>query len=151
MTHNADFAPQEWEVVLEGPTSAGLLVITAQKGGTLRETVSMAKAYAQARQGHGQSELLDEIVAAKPDIDHTRSGSLEELRARCLAHLRDAVALLQRKATPEELDEYRRFVLHLAETVASAHREGARGEAPVSDAERDAIAEIAQALGAPAA
>ena len=72
MTTKADFTPQEWELVLEGPPSAGMIVITAQRGGMLRETVSMAKAYAQARQHHGQSELLDEIVAVKPKLDHTR-------------------------------------------------------------------------------
>jgi hypothetical protein len=148
MTSKADFTPQEWELVLEGPPSAGMIVITAQRGGTLRETVSMAKAYAEARQLHGQSELLDEIVAAKPKIDHTRYGSLDELRENGLAHLRDAVSLLQGKATPEELDQYRRFILSLADKVANAHREGGGGAEPVSDAERAAIAEIAQALGA---
>ena len=44
MTTKADFTPQEWDLVLEGPPSAGMIVITAQRGGTLRETVSMAKA-----------------------------------------------------------------------------------------------------------
>ena len=107
MTNKADFAAEEWETVLEGPPSAGLLVITAQRGGTLRETVSMAKAYAEARQNHGQSELLDEIVSAKPEIDHTRYHSPEELKERSLAHLRDAVALVEAKGTPAELDEYR--------------------------------------------
>ena len=99
MTTKADFTEQEWEVVLEGPTSAGMLVITAQRGGTLRETISMAKAYAEARQQHGQSELLDAIVAAKPEIDHTRYGSPEEYKEHCLTHIRDAVALLAVKAT----------------------------------------------------
>jgi hypothetical protein len=65
VTRKADFTEQEWKLVLEGPTSAGMIVITAQRGGVLRETVSMAKAYAQARQQHGQSELLDGIVAAR--------------------------------------------------------------------------------------
>ena len=114
----------------------------------LRETVSMAKTYAEARQHHGQSELLDEIVAAKPAIDHTRYGSLEELKEHCLAHLRDAVALLEDKATPQELDEYKHFILNLADKVADAHREGHGGEESVSEAERAAIATIAQALGA---
>jgi hypothetical protein len=147
MTAKADFTPQEWEQVLEGPTSAGMIVITAQRGGTIRETISMAKAYAEARQQHGQSELLDAIVASKPDIDHTRTGSLEELQERSMAHIRDAVALLDGKATAQELDEYKRFVLALAEKVASAHREKGHGEDPVSDAERTAITTIGQALG----
>jgi hypothetical protein len=149
MTSKADFTAEEWKLVLEGPPSAGMIVITAQRGGLLRETVSMARAFAEARQHHGQSELLDEIVTAKPAIDHTRYASLEELREHCLANLRDAVALLQDKATPDELDEYRRFILTLADMVAGAHREGHGSEGAVSDAERAAIAEISQALGAP--
>jgi hypothetical protein len=147
VTRKADFTEQEWKLVLEGPTSAGMIVITAQRGGVLRETVSMAKAYAQARQQHGQSELLDGIVAAKPEIDHTRSHSPEELKEHCLANLRDAVALLDGKATPQELDEYKRFIVNLAEEVARAHREGGRGEDPVSDSEKTAIATIVEALG----
>jgi uncharacterized protein YicC (UPF0701 family) len=149
MTLKADFTPEEWKLVLEGPPSAGMIVITAQRGGMLRETVSMAKAYAEARQHHGQSELLDEIVAAKPAIDHTRYRSLEELREQSLAHLRDAVALLEAKATAQELDEYKQFIVNLADQVANAHREGRRDEGAVSDAERSAIAEIAEALGSP--
>lgn len=147
MTAKADFTEQEWELVLEGPTSAGLLVVTAQRGGTIRETISMAKAYAEARQQHGQSELLDAIVSAKPEIDHTRYGSPDELKAQCLAHIRDAVVLLQGKATPQELDEYKRFTVSLAERVAGAHREGGRDQDPVSDAEKATIATIAEALG----
>ena len=147
MTAKADFTEQEWEQVLEGPTSAGMLVITAQRGGTIRETVSMAKAYAEARQQHGQSELLDAIVSAKPEIDHTRYHSPEELKEHGIAHLRDAVSLLQGKATAQELDEYKRFTVELAEKVAAAHRENGRDQDPVSDAEKAAIAEIVEALG----
>jgi hypothetical protein len=146
MTDKADFTPEEWKAVLEGPPSAGLIVITAQRGGSIRESLSMAKAYSEARRQHGASELLDEIVSAKPQVDHTRYRSPEELKEAGLQHVRDAVEVLQRKATPEELEEYRRFVLALTEKVAEAHREG--GDDAVSDAERAAIGEIAQALGA---
>jgi hypothetical protein len=146
MTTKADFTPQEWDLVLEGPPSAGMIVITAQRGGTLRETVSMAKSYAEARAQHGKSELLDEIVAAKPEIDHTRYHSPEELKEHLLAHLRDAIALLEGKAQQQELDEYRRFVVNLAQHAAAAHREHGGGDA-VSDVERAAIAQIAQAVG----
>jgi hypothetical protein len=145
MTGKADFTQEEWEQVLQGPPSAGLIVVTAARGGTIRETVAIAKAYVEARQQHGASELLDEIVAAKPEMDHTHYRSVDELRQHGLQHLRDAVAALESKANPEELEDYRRFVLTLAEKVASAHREG--GEA-VSDSERQAIEEIKGALGA---
>jgi hypothetical protein len=143
MTKQADFTPEEWTQVVEGPTSAGMLVITASRGGTFRETFSMGKAYAEARQHHGQSELLDEIVAAKPKTDHTRYHSPEELKEHALQHIRDAVALLRAKATPQELEDYRGFVLSLAERVAAAHSE--HGE-QVSEPERAAIGEIQGAL-----
>src|SRR5947208_8214145 len=146
MTGKADFTQQEWDLMLEGPPSAGMIVVTAQRGGTIRETVAMAKAYVEARQQHGESELLDEIVAAKPEADHTRYHSVEELKQHGLQHLRDAVEVLARKATPEEAEAYKRFVLSLAEKVAHAHREGGSGD--VSEAERTAIEEITAALAA---
>jgi len=99
-----------------------MLVITAQRGGMWKETISMAKAYAEARTEHGNSELLDAIVATKPKVDHSRYHS------------------------PEELDEYRRFIVSLANRVAGAHREHGNGES-IGEAEQAAIASIAQALG----
>jgi hypothetical protein len=146
MTGKADFTKEEWELVLEGPGTAGMIVATAQRGGTFRETWAMAKAYTDARQEHGESELLDEIVATKPEVDHTRYHSVDELKQHGLQHLRDAVGLLERKATPEEIEGYRRFVLTVADKVANAHREG---NVAVSDAERAAIEEISTSLGAP--
>jgi hypothetical protein len=144
MTTKAAFSPEEWKVVLEGPPSAGLIVINAAHGGTFRETYAMSKAYVEARAQHGESELLDEIVAAKPEMDHTRYHSPEELRQGGLQHLRDAVGLVGSKATTEELEGYRRFTLTLARKVAAAHREGGQSESPP---ETEAIHEIAEALG----
>jgi len=144
MTGKTDFTAQEWELVLEGPPSAAMIVVTAARGGTIRETLAIAKAYVEARQQHGASELLDEIVAAKPEIDHTRYRSLDELKQQGLRHVRDAVGLLERKATADEVADYRRFVLTLADKVANAHREGGGA---VSDAERAAIDEISASLG----
>jgi len=145
MTTKAAFSPEEWKVVLEGPPAAGLIVITAAHGGTFRETFAMSKAYAEARAEHGDSELLDEIVSAKPKADHTRYHSPEELRNAGLGHLRDAMALLGTKATAGERDDYRRFVITLANKVAAAHRE--HGQA-VSPEEAAAIEQITEALGA---
>jgi hypothetical protein len=143
MTTKAAFSPEEWKVVLEGPPTAGMIVITAARGGMFRETVAMSKAYTEARAEHGDSELLDEIVAAKPQMDHTRYHSAEELRDNGLRHLRDAVALVDSKATTQERDDYRRFALTLANKVAAAHKEGGQS---VSPAEAEAIQQITAAL-----
>ena len=146
MTSKADFSEQEWKVVLEGPPAAGMIVATAQHGGTFREAFTIGKAYVDARKEHGASELLDEIVSARPEIDRTRYSSPQELKDHGLQHLRDAVELLERKGTPDEVEEYRRFVLTLAHKVASAHREDG---AEVSEAERAAMEEIKAALDGP--
>jgi hypothetical protein len=144
MTTKDAFSPEEWTAVLQGPPSAGMLVVMAARGGMFRETIAMSKAYAEARAAHGESELLDEIVAARPATDRTRHHSPEELRDAVLERLRNAVALLAGKATPEEVDDYRRFVLTLADRVAAAHREDGQ---EVSPAEAEAVDRIAEALG----
>jgi hypothetical protein len=51
-----------------------------------------------------------------------------EARRAFLGHLRDAVALLKGKATPQELDEYKRLIVNLSDKVAGAPRESGRGE-----------------------
>jgi hypothetical protein len=146
MTSKAAFSPEEWKVVLEGPPTAGMIVITAAHGGMFRETIAMSKAYTEARAQHGESELLDEIVAAKPHLDRARYHSAQELKDRGLGHLREAVTLLENKASAAERDDYRQFVLNLASKVAAAHREGGQS---VSPAETAAIEEITTALGTP--
>jgi hypothetical protein len=144
MTGSADFTPDEWNVVREGPTSAGMIVSTAQRGGSFREAFAMAKAYAEARKEHGDSSLLDELVSQKPDMDHAKAHSPEELKEHGLKRIREAIALVEQKATPEEAEDYRRFVTSLASRVAGAKTES--DDKPVSDAEAAAIAEISAAL-----
>jgi len=145
MTGKADFTEEEWHLVVQGPPTAGMIVLTAQRGGSFRETFSIAKSYVEARKQHGESALLDEIVSAKPELDRTRFSSPEELRQHGLQHLRDAVALLESKA-PGDVEAYRRFAVGLAGNVADAHREHGNDDNK-SEAERAAITEIAGALG----
>jgi hypothetical protein len=144
MTGKSAFTEEEWQTVLEGPPVAGLLVLTAQRGGSFRESFAVAKAYAEVRQQHGESELLDEIVSAKPEIDRHKYGSPEKLQQEGPKQLSDAVAVLQSKATPEEVEDYRSFVLSLAKRVAAAHKE--HGE-PVSPPEQATIDQIEASLG----
>ncbi len=148
MTTHADFTEQEWDTVLEGPTSAGMIVTTAERGGTFREVYAMAKAYTEARQDHGASELLDEIVAHRPETDRSKAHSPEELKEHALQNIRDAVALVADKASAAELGDYRMFVVTLAKKVAAAKKEKG-SEDGVSEHEQQALGEIDQALGSP--
>jgi hypothetical protein len=148
VTGKADFSAEEWHTVVQGPPTAGMIVITAQRGGTFRETFSMAKSYAEAGKNSAGHELLEEIVSHRPELDHTRYHSPEELREHGLQHLRDAVALVGAKA-PGDLDAYRQFTLALAKNVAESHRERGSDDS-TSAAEQAAIEAIAAALGATA-
>lgn len=145
MTGKADFDEQQWDTVLEGPTSAGLIVMNAEKGGTFREAFAMAKVYGEARGEHGESELLDEIAAQRPEVDRTRARSREELELHGLARIREAVALVDQKAAAEEAGAYRRFVSSVARRVAEAKEEkGSQGG--VSEHEQQVLDEIDSAL-----
>jgi len=146
MTTHADFTEEEWKTVLEGPTSAGMIVTTAERGGSFRESFAMAKAFTEARQEHGASELLDEVVNHRPKTERVKAHSKEEVKDGYLGEIRDAVALVSTKATPEELGDYRQFVVTLAKKVAAAKKEKG-SEDGISPAEAAAITEIEGALG----
>jgi hypothetical protein len=130
-----------------------MIVITAQRGGTLRESISIGKAYAEARQNQGNSELLDAIVSEAPNmLDPKEYSSKEEVREHGLARLREAVELLEGKASSDEVEDYKRFTVDLAERAAHAHKSGGFlgiGGEEVSDAERGALDEITAALDSP--
>jgi len=151
MTGKADYTEEEWKQIIEAPPSAGLVVITSEGGGSIRESFSMAKAYTEARSEHGESQLLDEVVATKPEMDKTRAGSKQELKENNLQNIHEALAVLEAKAEPAEVLEYKRFILGLAKRVAEAHREGFLGLSGerVSDAEQAAVDEVAAALDLP--
>jgi hypothetical protein len=141
MTGKADFTAEEWELLREGPPTAGIVALMAEHGGTFRETWALAKAYTEARQEHGENELLDALVSEKPDVKRYKTP--EEAESQGLGRLTEAIALLEQKATVGEVTAYRKFVLDVAERVAEAHKEG--GD-QVSEAERAAIEKIAASL-----
>jgi hypothetical protein len=66
-----------------------------------------------------------------------------------LENISQAIALLEQKATPQEVEEYRQFTLSLAHKVAEARKSGFLGLSGerVSDAEEAAIAAVTEAVG----
>ena len=149
MTRKADFNADEWSTVVEGPLLAGARVITAGRGGTIRESLALGKVYAHAREQQGQSELLDELVAAPPVLDGSRLQGGGDISAIASQRLRDALHILADKASPEEVDAYKRFVRSLADAAAHAHKEGGflgMGGKQVSEEEQAALDEISAVL-----
>jgi hypothetical protein len=121
-----------------------MAVIAASHGGTIRETFAEARFFAEARQHHGSSELLDAIVSHKPVSDSARRHSRKAFITSAVEHLEQAVAIITTKAAPQELADYRSFVTSLCTAVAAAHREGG---AEVSAKESAVIDQVNAAMG----
>jgi hypothetical protein len=155
MTKRADFNAEEWATVVNGPLYAGMRVIAADRGGTMRETLAMGRVYQAARERHGESELLDELLKSPPSIDPEHMRELGgDVTAIAPQQLRDAMSVLEAKATPGEVDAYKKFVMTVAQAAAGAHKEGGIlgiGGQQISDAENQALDEISVALGSPPA
>lgn len=151
MTKKAEFNAEEWEKVVDGPPLAGLIVVASESGGTLRESLQIGRAYQEARQAHMGPELIDELLTSPPEADPGDYRDASELRSKGLDQLREAVAILEDKATEDEIDAYRGFVLGIAERVAHAHKTGGFlgfGGHEVSENERVALEDIREAIGA---
>jgi len=142
LTGRTTFTDDEWDLLREAPEAAGLIVIAAERGGTFRETFALAKAYAEARQHHGASELLDAARGCWAEKRRARSLDRRASRARSEPSPRRSRAA-RTEGNPDELESYRAFVVTLAQRVAAAHKEN--GQA-VSDRERAAIEEIETSL-----
>jgi hypothetical protein len=149
MTTKAAFNAEEWATLAAAPALTAMTVVLADRGGTLRESISMARAYAEARRDEG-SELVRELVATPPALDPSGLRGPDDATRQASAKLRQAVDLLEEKATSDEVADYKRFVIAVADTVAGAHREGGFlgiGGTDVSDRERAALDEIRTTLG----
>jgi hypothetical protein len=150
VTEKADFNAEEWSTILEGPATAGMIAVAAEKGGTIRESVQIAKVYAEAAKQHEGPELLTEIVSSRPEVDSHRYQSRESLQTDGMARVKEATDLLEQKAQPDEVDAYKKFVMAVAEHAAEAHKEGGFlgiGGTEVTDKEQAVLDELASTLG----
>ena len=151
MTTKAEFNAEEWSKITEGPALAGLIVIASQRGGTIRESLAMAKVYRETQEKHGAGgDLLGELVQSAPNLNAKQFSSKEDMHTQGLERIRTAVGLVEAKATPEELDEYRKFSMAVAQHAAEADKSGGFlgiGGERVSGNEQAALTEVAEALG----
>jgi hypothetical protein len=92
-------------------------------------------------------------VSEAPRIDRAEVHSPDELARHADEQLRAATEIVRTHAGPEELDDYRRFILSVARAVARAHKEGGFlgiGGKEISDKEQAAIDAIIDSLDDPA-
>jgi hypothetical protein len=143
--------------------AAAAVVVSASSPGRKEETVSEGFAAAdlvlKSRAAYVANPLVSSIIMelereAKEERafpDYTHLAEAEGARERALDTLRHVVELLDAKATPDEAAGYRGWLMQVAVATANAGKEDqgflGRGGVAVNDAERAALAEIAQVLG----
>ncbi|HEX8475035.1 MAG TPA: hypothetical protein VF666_13480 [Pyrinomonadaceae bacterium] len=152
------FTPEEWKSLLKAPMLAGYVVAGAapsKQDDFVREMGAVAEGIIEGEQRAPQDSLLGAVVAdilANADDDkrgETEKLSLDEVRVRALDTCRAVAAMLQAKVSPEEAYEYKRWVLVVAEKVASAAKEGGVfgfGGEQISGTEIATINEIGEAI-----
>ena len=138
MAAKSDFTEEEWEQLRKGATGAGLLVSASDRSffDTFKEAKSLASYLKGSRADDSQlvRELASEggtgfgLIASPNEVE---GGTTESLRA--------AVETLRAKA-PDELENYRSFVLELAETIGRSAGGGDQAEAATVEKIRAALA-----------
>jgi hypothetical protein len=150
MTQKAEFNAEEWTLILEGAPTAAMIVIAAGKGGTIRESMSIGKAYAAEQQNPDSTELLDAIVNDRPSLDVKRYEDPADLATVGLTRVKAAVDTLAAKGTAIEAEDFKRFIYAVALNAAEAHKEGGFlgiGGTRVSEQEAEALQKLAETIG----
>lgn len=149
MATKADFNAEEWSTIVEGPLLAGMRVVRAGRGGTIRESLAIGKVYAEARRTQGRSDLLDALVASPPAVDPLRLQGGGDIAAASRERLGDALRVLDDKGSAEDAGAYKHFVVAVAQAAAEAHKEGGFigiGGRHISPEEQAALDEIRSVL-----
>jgi hypothetical protein len=158
MTSKADYTDEEWIRLRRAPFVAGMAITIADPGGPIeiaKESFATLKA---ASAPSSQQELL---VAVSQDIQsmaHERQNPMGDFKPESSAlaanyvldELRAVNEVVSAKATREEADAFRGWLLDVAQASADAAKEGGFmgfGAELVSQGEQRMLEEVRSALG----
>jgi hypothetical protein len=161
MTTKDDFTAEEWTQLETAPVYAGMGIITADPAITsiFKESAAMAKAMVQNPVPQGAEELVGGIVADyqkkaqnKEKFEEPQFESKDP--AVIMQQINDYVAasgaIVDQKATPEEAQGYKEWLMSVAQSVAEAGREGGFlgiGSVHVSEQEKVVLSNYRKVLG----
>jgi hypothetical protein len=160
MTTKADFTEEEWARLKRAPLIAGLAISLADPGGpieAIKESAATLKTVTGAADSASRGDLVGELARAVGEEARQRKNPLAGFKPRgaqeVVDELRAVNGIVSQKATPEEAEEYRSWLLAAAKEAADAAKEGGflgfRAER-VSEGEQRMLDELARALAAPA-
>ena len=163
MAGKTDFTTEEWSVLRTAPALVGGAMMAASPDGffaSIREAFSMGSSSFSTLKAYESDGLLKEIMTDKEKlVDEMKAklgtgGTPEErrqkLHAEAIAGVKQAMAILVQKGTPENVKAYRGWISAIAEGVANAASSGGFlgfGGEKVSEAEKAFLSEVSAALG----
>ena len=163
MSTKADYTPEEWQLLLDVPPLVGTAVMVAGKSGlgSMKEAFALASGVLGAKDGYEGNDLITSLIEARmkegdrSEVEQFatnpyRGKPPEEIADAAVEKCGQAVALLNEKSTPEEASGFKTWSIAVGEKVANAAKEGGFlgiGGERVSEAEKEVLAAVSQALG----
>jgi hypothetical protein len=160
MTTKADFTPEEWQAIFSAAPMAGLAVTAASPNGpfgVMKEVFAVGASIGETLQKGSSNALVNALIddikkrGTKPDRPQDIR-TPEEAKTAALENLKKVSTILAAKAPSAEADGFKRWIVGVGKNVAEASNEGGFlgfGGTKVSEAEKQALQAIAQALGVP--
>jgi hypothetical protein len=154
-----NYTPQDLNTIAEAPMFIGMAVALVDMGviSTAIEAVALSKQLVQVAQKYPSNSIIQSVFSEerlksrpkmeKPDIkpEDIQSGAVVD---HAIAATNNALGVVEGKATPLEIDQYKEFIYACADAVANAAGSGlfGSGSSKVSDKEASALAKIKTAL-----
>jgi hypothetical protein len=159
MTSKADFTDSEWEILRRAPMVAGMAITLADPGGPIevvKETSAVLKFVTQ--ESAEREDIVGELARDVRELAQQRKSPLRDFKPprgsmagkAILDELANANAIVTAKATPEEAEAFRTWLLECAQRAADAAKEGGFmgfNAVRVSEGEQRMLDELAGALG----
>jgi hypothetical protein len=160
MTTKADFTDEEWTRLERGPLVAGMAITFADPGGpieALKESLAAVKTVAEAARIGTGNELVDALAKDVAEKAQKRENPIKGFKPRgttagaeILDELRAVDEIVAQKATPEEAEAYRKWLLDAAQRTADAAKEGGFlgfNAVRVSEGEQKMLDRLGEVLG----
>jgi hypothetical protein len=128
MTSKQDFTDQEWTRIRRAPLVAGVAISLADPGGPIELAKETMATLRSATLPPSQEELLASVALDLQALAQHKQNPLGDFKPRggqqVLEELRGVNELVTAKATPEEAEAFRRWLLVAAQAAADAAKEG---------------------------
>jgi len=154
MTSKQDFTDEEWQRIRRAPLVAGFAISIADPGGPIELAKETLASLRSATLPPSQEELLASVALDVQALAQQKQSPLGDFKPTngqlVLDELRGVNELVTAKATPQEVDAFRGWLVATAQAAADAAKEGGfmgfRAER-VSAGERQMLDQVRAALG----